>query len=384
MRTTAVYGSGKFGAADRVGICDRPELRAPFQAEMLTVWLIRAFTVDLAEHLARARGGADAARLDPLLRRRLGVGNATGLGMAPFLIRHPALFSNWMTAREEALARVRTLPDAGDDELARFESALSGARENAALWSSDHPIQTAKLGSLRADLARLAEHVARTWDRRGRMPWDALWRWAATELSLEGQEQLLALLIEPHGALVDDLAETMHADEDAAFPIDGSMTVGAVRRSLAGIYRWALGHDYGVVENAARFWYVSEDKLEPRLGERFEEQGAEREHPLDIGRQADALHQALGRWVERAPIAAFLLEHPGFRHTVRRVQIARTHPYAEIHDNLISARMLPIDLLRCKLAFFGATRFDPRSDRWVRISLFQGAPYPDELDGAAA
>jgi hypothetical protein len=41
--------------------------------------------------------------------------------------------------------------------------------------------------------------------------------------------------------------------------------------------------------------------------------------------------------------------------------------------------MLPIDLLRCKLAFFGATRFDPRSDRWVRISLFQGAPYPDDL-----
>ena len=41
--------------------------------------------------------------------------------------------------------------------------------------------------------------------------------------------------------------------------------------------------------------------------------------------------------------------------------------------------MRPIDLLRCKLAFFGATRFDPRSDRWLRISLFQGAPFPEEL-----
>jgi len=44
--------------------------------------------------------------------------------------------------------------------------------------------------------------------------------------------------------------------------------------------------------------------------------------------------------------------------------------------------MLPIDILRCKLAFFGASRFDPRSDRWVRISLFQGLPYPDELGAA--
>jgi len=36
-------------------------------------------------------------------------------------------------------------------------------------------------------------------------------------------------------------------------------------------------------------------------------------------------------------------------------------------------------MLRCKLACFGASRFDPRSDRWVRISLFQNAPYPDDL-----
>ncbi|MEY5038697.1 MAG: hypothetical protein RL472_1803, partial [Pseudomonadota bacterium] len=47
MRTTAVYGAGKFGAADRDEIAGRPELLAPFQAEMLSVWLTRAFTVDL-------------------------------------------------------------------------------------------------------------------------------------------------------------------------------------------------------------------------------------------------------------------------------------------------------------------------------------------------
>ena len=382
MRTTAVYGSGKFGAADRILLCDRPELRPPFQAEMLTVWLIRAFTVDLVEHLACARGGGRAVRLDPVLRRRLGVGNSTGLGMAPFLVRHPGLFSNWVLAREEALARVRALPEAGARECARFEAALTQAIENAAIWSSAHPIQAAKLQDLRADLARLAEHVSGPWDRRGRNPWDALWRWAAAGLSLEGQEQLLALMIEPHGAIVDALADHMHADEDAAFAIDGAMSVGLVRQSLAGIYGWALDEDYNVPENAARFWYVSEDKLEPRLGERFEEAGAEREQPLDVGRQMDALNRALAEWDAAAPIAAFLLAHPEHRHTIRRIQVARQHPYAEIRDNLISARMLPIDLLRCKLAFFGATRFDPRSDRWVRISLFQGEPYPDELTAA--
>ena len=87
MRTTAVYGSGKFGAADRSTIAVRPELAASFQVEMLNVWLIRAFTVDNTEHMAAVRGGGRAARLDPTIRRSLGVGNSTGLGMAPFLAR---------------------------------------------------------------------------------------------------------------------------------------------------------------------------------------------------------------------------------------------------------------------------------------------------------
>ena len=61
------------------------------------------------------------------------------------------------------------------------------------------------------------------------------------------------------------------------------------------------------------------------------------------------------------------------------VQIAGRFPYAEIHDNLVGADLLPLNLLRCKLAFFGATKFDPKSDRWLRINMFQGAPFPDEF-----
>ena len=86
MRTTAVYGSGKFGLADREVYCGRPELAAPFQAEMLTVWLIRAFSVDIVEHMAGLKGGDAAVRMSPEIRRRLGIGNSTGLGMAPFLL----------------------------------------------------------------------------------------------------------------------------------------------------------------------------------------------------------------------------------------------------------------------------------------------------------
>ena len=89
--------------------------------------------------------------------------------------------------------------------------------------------------------------------------------------------------------------------------------------------------------------------------------------------------------VSDAPtVAEFLLKHPEHRHIARRAQIAARLPYAEIRDNTIDASVMPIDMLRMKLSFFGACHFDPRSDRWVRINMFQYAPFPEELSAGAA
>lgn len=379
MRTTAVYGSGKFGAADRDELGQRPELKAPFQAEMLSVWLTRAFTVDIAEHMARVKGGARAVSLDRDLRRRLGVGNSTGLGMAPFLVRHPRLLNNWMQVRETALARVRALPGLMPETLPLFIEALKGAQDNAQVWHSDHPAQIQKLAQLRADLDLLQRHVAQDWAHAAPQPWNSLWDWGQAQLSEEGQECLLSLMLEPHGAVVDDLADGLDADETSGFEIDGRSSIAALRTILARDYAWVRGIDFDDPDQSARFWYVSEEKLEPRLGNRHDEAGHEREQPLGIARAVAELMAALDRWSEPGPLAAFALKHPEHRHTLRRVLMLADLPYAEIRDNLLHAQMLPIDILRCKLAFFGATRFDPRSDRWVRISLFQGQPFPDEL-----
>lgn len=379
MRTTAVYGSGKFGAADRSDIADRPELAAPFQVEMLTVWLIRAFTVDIVEHMAVVKGGDHAVRLDRDLRRTLGVGNSTGLGMAPFIVRHPVLLNNWMMARENALARVRAQAGATQAAIAGLRVALDAAIRNANVWTSQHPVQVPKLAALRDDLRLLSETVD-TWDFDQPLPWNALWCWSIDALSIEGQEALLAIMLEPHGDLVDDLADCMAADEAPSFRIDGAMRVCDLRAILKQHYGWALSIDFSTPENTARFWYVSEEKLEPRLGERATEDGATLEQPLCIARLASELNETLRGHDGDEAVAAVLLAHPEHRYMVRRVQIAQNHPFAEVHDNLIAATMLPIDLLRCKLSFFGATRFDPRSDRWVRINLFQGAPFPDEIE----
>lgn len=399
MRTTAVYGSGKFGAADREKIQDRKELSGPFQAEMLSVWLTRAFTLDLVEYMAKVRGGDKATVLNPVLRRCIGVGNSTGLGMAPFIVNHPILLNNWMMAREEALARVRSQASVTEEAFTRFQVFLARALINAMQWDSQHPIQLPKIQVLQQELKRFSEYL-KTVDTTQPYLWNVLYLWSEQHLGEEAQEQIAMLMLEPYPELVDGLTDCMSADETLPM-IDAGISIQAMRKLLHKHYSWALEVDFTAKASRGRFWYVSEEKLEPRLGERFDEPGMELEQPLCVAWHISQLDQALatfGQQNEKAgsvqnsdvpvsgqpiasniKLAAFLLAHPELRHVVRRAQMSEKYPYMEIRDNLIDAEMLPINMLRLKLSFFGATRFDPRSDRWERITMFQHAPFPHEL-----
>lgn len=382
MRTTAVYGSGKLGAADRERTAQRPEMQAPFQVEMLSVFLTRWFVRDLVEHMAQQRGGDTAVPLDPALAQDLGIGNSTGLGMAPYIVNHPVLFNNWITAREQAIAKVRALPSATPEQVALFRDLVTRSQTLVARWRSDHPLQIVKLSKLTGDMAALQTWLA-AMDLSDNAPWNRLMLWAEDVLSEEGQELIASLILEPYGDLVDALGAEM-ADSSGAFIIDGAMPIGTIRDLINTSFGPLLDLDWSARENCARAWYVSEEKLEPRLGERFEEPVADYEQPLAPARDAAAALATLSSWQADTPVADFLAQHPEHRHTIRRAQIAQTAPYGEIRSNTIGADVLPIDMLRAKLSFFGVTRFDPRSDRWVRVNMYSGAPYPQDLNPANA
>ncbi len=383
MRTTAVYGNGKFGIADRAKIAGRPPLSGPFRAEMLSVYLIRCFTIDLVEHVARAQAPDTFRPLSTEIKQHLGIGNATGLGMAPFLISHPSLINNWMMVRETALARVRGQAVVDPDRHAVFRRVLDRARRHIAEWVVDDERQSARIAVLRDEVETLQGWTkTETGWLTGARPWDTLFRRAEDAFSPEGQEVLLALLLQPYGDLVDGLSDCMTAPFDER--LDPAMPVSGLRALLHDLYDWALKIDFDRPEARKQFWYVSEEKAEPRLGNRFEEPGAEKEMPLAVARDVQALSTALTEAEPDERTASFVLRHPEFRHIIRRVQTIARHPYGEIRDNLIAEDCLPIDLLRCKLSFFGASKFDPKSDRWTRITLFQGAPFPEDLTPEAA
>ena len=379
MRTTAVYGNGKFGIADRHRYAGRAGFGGPFRMEMLTVWMIRQFVADLVDHMARVRGGSGAAPLGRALRRRLGIGNSTGLGLGPFIVNHPALFARWIECRETALARVCAQESAPPEIWAVFRQWIGRARADVAAWIVPDALQAEKIARLAGDIDRLEAFSAGLGPETAR-PWARILDWAADRLSLEGQELTVSLLIEPYGDLVDDLADRMAIDEREMAPAGMTGSVGEILAAVEDRYGWALAPDYATPDAQARFWYVSANKLEPRLGERWEEAGGDLELPLATGRDIAACCADLRKAAREEPLADFQLRHPEHRHIVRRLCDPDLGPYGQIRENLVGADLLPLNLLRCKLSFFGATHFDPKSDRWLRINMFCHAPYPDETD----
>jgi hypothetical protein len=386
MRTTAVYGNGKFGLADLGRLWRDGIFALPYEAEMLMVYMIRQFSFDLIEHIARRKNPVGAVSLSAETKRALGIGNATGLGMAPFLVGHPTLLNNWILARETALARVRAVARATPAKMQRFHGLLDRAIGHAGEWSTDDPQQMRRIDRLREELAELRRHVAQ--DRAlssDPQPWDRLVRRTEKNGSLEASELLNSLIIELYPEMVDEL-ETSTGSPEREF-VDPLMTLGDLQRLIEQAYGWALGIDYADPKARHFFWYRSAEKDEPRLGERFNEPGAERELPLGIGLMAASLHGELaGSTPEQlnTSVGEFLLAHPQWRGILRRIQSLASLPYAEIHDNLLGRECLPVDLLRCKLSIFGAAKFDPKSDRWTRITLFQGAPTIEELNSPGA
>ena len=387
-RTTAVYGNGKFGLADYEQLRRHTAFTQPFSAQMFTVYLARMFSLDLVEHMACLRNPEGAATIAPELRRAFGVGNATGLGMAPFLVNHPRIIHSWAWARETAFARVKALPTAEPDRVAQFRRMLERAIAHADQWETADERQMSRVEVLRAELRTLHGEL---FPAKGDSllvhdhPWRRLAHTLAERFSLETQEMVLSLMVEPYGDVVDDLEDELTCDDELW--LEPGMRLFTLKDLLERHYTWAIRIDYTKPENQHFFWYRAEAKEEPRIGERCCEMGAEREMMIGVGREAARLYAALAKLGDDAlheSVAAFLMRRPDLRAITRRVQTMAHAPYGEIRDNLLGADIRPIDLLRFKLSVFGAVRFDPKSDRWIRITMFKGAPLPEELTGCDA
>ena len=376
-RTTAVYGSGKFGLADRIKIQDRGELKGPFRLEMMLVFLARQFTFDMVNHVAYQRSPQNAVKLNDDIARNLGIGNSTGLGMAPFIVNHPALLNQWIISKEKALLAIRSIPNPSKKEKEKFQSYLSTIKENIKFWKTDSEYQIKKNLHLTNDLEKFQNYFSQL--DLEKFFWNTIYEWVEINTQAECCELIVSLLMEVYPEIVEPLSYEMSIDEEDYFDFDTSRSIGDVCALIEKRYAWLVKIDFEKQDNIYNFWYYSKNKQEPRISDRFSEDGAERELPLAIARDINKLYLELKNYPKKDPLSSYLIKNQEYRHILRRIFICEKLPYSEIQDNTISKSLIPVDMLRLKLSFFGATRFDPRSDRWVRITMYQGAPLMKEI-----
>ena len=378
-RTTAVYGSGKFGLADRFRIKNRKEVYGPFRLEMMLVYLVRQFTFDQVNHVAKNKNPEKAVQLDENIARSLGIGNSTGLGMAPFIVNHPTLLHKWIYSREKALKEIRSIEVVSNEEFIFFKNCLTKSQSIVDAWLTESEYQNKKINSLKSDLIKFNKFIEKDCSIKIKYLWNTIYLWVEKNLNEECVEYIVSMMMEPYDKIVDPLINNMSSEEEQYFSIPGHRKISELKIILEKKYQSIIKINFKEKNSIANFWFISKNKQEPRVANRYEEEGAELEQPLAIARDIKQLYENILKTNQAETVADFLLNNDDLRHVVRRAFITDQFPYSEIQDNTIGASLMPIDMLRLKLSFFGAIKFDPRSDKWLRISMYQGAPLSHEL-----
>ncbi|GGK73631.1 hypothetical protein [Amphritea balenae] len=375
-RTTAVYGSGKLGMADWEKVASRhADFARPFAAEMFVCLMLRNFSLLQAEHIAQHKAPETYNPMQPEIKRFFGIGNSTGLGMAPYLINHPLLINQWVEMRELALARVRVLGNINNRIQQQFPELLERCAAHTAQTVTEDEWQTGNNQQVLKDLDAIREHTQNGFDS-----WEDLLQWSEDNCSLQGQEMLVSVMLELYPELVDDLEDYHSAEE--FLDLDPVMPLQQLKQVIEDRYQWALTFDFGAEGAKDTFWYRSEEKMEPRLGDARDEDGKEKEMALGVAYAVRRCYDQLSEYMAEHPehsTARFMVAQPKLRGIVRRIQSMNRCIYGDIQANLLDREILPMHLLRAKLAFFGVGKFDPRSKLWVRNTMFQGAPLLEDI-----
>lgn len=387
MRNTGLDGNGTFGTRPFPSLGRDHALGRPLEAQLLTAYLMREYSCDLVEHLARL-ASPKAVGLDPAIRRYLGVGNGSALGLIFFIHKHPQLISSFIAAREQAIAIARGLRLAKGDK--RIDELLGLVRRAITFRREDRMMYEAFASS--AEVAEDLEKVTvalKELRETGMVggahrtyPLDVLAQRFEAELKPESFETYLSLLIELVPEEADALLPSIGGPDEVN--VSPAETVESLSDLIRQQYQWALDIDMSTPDAYKYVWYKSETAEEPRRGAR-EEVPEALDLGLDICGGVQSLMADLSREAPDLSVARFLMKHPGHRHLVARIQTLRDLPYHTPMANINAEDFIPIDLVR--LMNVGIHGIDKTRDflrRNLRGVLYHGAPTPAEIRAGRA
>ena len=385
VRNAGWHGNGRFGTRSWLSFPPDHPFSYPYHMDLFALYIERVAGFDVAEAIARARNLSSAATLSPELKRVLGIGNSSGVGMVAALVRWPTWMSAYHYPRELALAYAKTRTGDVQPRARRLHALL----ERAAAYYDEQPsCPVPEIGDPRRmtvelrSLARVADELA----SRGTIetvrpthPWAAMAAAAARSGNREIEEQMNALLVELFPEFGDAVSELFPVGMKQQRRLEPEMTLARLRSLIERRYDWALEIDRSSPEARAYFWYRSEVHGENRRGERAIDAGSEKETFVDVTGAVQALYADLTMRPPEMTAARFLLEFPQHAHAASRVQTAARLPYSEIRGNIVDCNFLPMDGIRFLLSMMGLECSHPNNTRWVRGVFLQGAPTPGDI-----
>lgn len=386
IRNAGYFGNGRFGTRSWLSLEPGHPFSEPYHLDLLALYLFRTVGFDVAEAIARRRNPTGAVALRPDLKRKLGIGNSSGVGMVAALIRWPAWMSAYNFPRELALAHAFSQRGPVEPERADRVRDLLERASNYYREQPDCPVpeieRPARLADGLGELAVRAEELFRRGSVNGLAtshPWNAISNLAARSGSAELREQVHAIILDAFPEFSDACAELFPEAMKISRVLRPGMSVGYLRSLISERFAWALTIDYSLLGARAYFWYRSEEHGENRRGEIGIDPGEENQTFVDVAGAVNALARELAALPPDMGVGQFLMRAPEFTHVVTRVQLAEHLPYSEIRGNLIDQQFLPMDGIRFLLSMMGLECSHPHNTRWVKGVFLQGAPTPQEV-----
>ncbi|MFB7574710.1 hypothetical protein [Streptomyces sp. NPDC056165] len=383
MRNIGLDGNGTFGTRTFLAYGEAHPLAVPYHAQLLSAYMMRELSADLVEALA-ARRSDTAVALDPEVRRFLGVGNSSALGLVLWVGNHPMLVDRWISLREQVLAHARALPAApgsavADTLVALLERAVAYQSEDVNKYTCFTPAERI-VADLRLVLDAITARAAAA-ETGGRGPTVAELVDGVEGVSAEAAEVVNSVLTELDPVESDRLAARLTVEE--TFRRDSAATTGELRALLADHYAWALSVDRTAPGAVANTWYKSRSAEEPRCGATDELPEGTIDLTVDIPGMVQELDDALAAEDPALPVGRLLARRPDLRGAVERLQSLAGQAYAFPHANIRDADFVPARIIRlANAALYGLERTKDYLGRDLRGVIFQGAPTATDLDGA--
>ncbi len=295
IRNAGWYGNGRHGTRSWKSMAEHA-LGLPYHPDMFALFLFRIASFDLAEATARARNPR-AISLSASIKRMLGVGNSSGMGMVAALVRWPEWFGAYNLIRELCLAYAVTRPTIDRArakrlvDLLRRASAYHHSQPESPIEGFTHPqVLSLHLAGVAEAATKYADAVAGDIPK---YPLKALATFAAG-LDRETYEQTNAILVDlfpkfAAAATTDLLPQSMNIERT----VDAQMAVSELTALIDKRYGWALQIDLAAPGAREYFWYRSEDNGENRRGERVVDPGVEHETFVDVAGDVQRLRAYL-------------------------------------------------------------------------------------------